>query len=319
MKVEDLVRIKACNSTKCSRSYYQQQFEVICSKLLSEFVLCIGESDQYRLLEVEAYLYEDEFHKDPFTHNHPKQRVPGRWFFHHVGMSAGFRGGTRKGMDITMGDCRNECKGGFLIRAIQHITSGTVIDGPCLLVDNILKTLKMNNLKDLVNTYFNESKGTAGDKSSGFWLEHRPSPVSELGKKRKVDHQTPQIYRSIRIGLGMKAKQDYLNRLDFVGRPYRFVIQPHLLQKGKLWLALELLENSALSIDEIAEVLNMKPSVIEEYQNAFLEGKTHPKSILKSCIQSKDMASGNSEWKCKALGAIRFWEQQDDDNKKISF
>ncbi|CAM0135854.1 hypothetical protein VKS41_001708 [Umbelopsis sp. WA50703] len=317
MKVEELVRIRACNSSKCSRSYYQRQFEIICSKLLLEFVLCIGESDQYRLLEVEAYLYEDEFHNDPFTHNHPKQRVPGRWFFHHVGMSAGFRGGTRKGMDITMGDGRNECKGGFLIRAVQHIASGTVIDGPCLLVDNILKILKMNNIKDLVNTFFNQSKGTADDKSSGFWLEHHPPPASESGTKRKLDYQEPQVYRSIRIGLGLKAKHDHLHRLDYVGRPYRFVIKPHLLQKGKLWLALELIENSSLNTSEIADVLNMKSSVIEGYQAAFLDGKTHPKPTLKSCIQSKDMASGNSEWKCKALGATRWWEQQDENNKNI--
>lgn len=318
MQIEDLVRITPCKEAKESRAYYQQQFEAICSKLLTEFTLCVGESDRYRLLEVESYLYDQHSHPDPYPHNHPKQRIPGQWYFHHVGMSAGLRGGTRKGLDVTMGDGSMACKGGILIRAMQNTASGTVIDGPSLVVDAILRGLEATSLTDLVNTYFKESQGNAADTRSGFWLKHQPNSQTAIDRKRPnpdTECCTATVYRSVRIGLGFKGKDDYLLRLEYVGRLYRFVIHPQLLSKGKLWLALELIENSSLSIAEIATVLSVKQSVIQSYKKAFSEGRGHAKSVLKTCIQTTDMASGNSDWKCQALGALRWWEEQDNENK----
>jgi hypothetical protein len=320
MHIEELLRITTCKDAKDSSTYYQQSFEDICSKLLSEFTLCVGDTDRYRLLEVEAYLYDEDTHQDPYPHNHPKQRIPGRWYFHHVGMSAGFRGGSRKGLDVTIGDGRMACKGGLLIRAMQNVTSGTIIDGPCLLVDAILNGLKVKSINELVDTYFNHSEGAAGDQTSGFWLKHNPPTSSPIARKRpKTDDDAcvATVYRSIRIGLVVKGKYDYLHRLDYVGRLYRFVVHPHLLRKGKIWLALELIGNSSLSTAEIATVLNVKQSIIQNYQDAFLEGRSQAMSVLKTCIRTRDMASGSSDWKCKALGALRWWEEQDSRNKML--
>ncbi|KAH8556714.1 hypothetical protein BGW37DRAFT_473815 [Umbelopsis sp. PMI_123] len=315
MHIEGLLNIVPHKGLGNARDYYQQLFEEICSKLLLEFTLCVGKNDEYRVLEVEAYLYDEETHTDPYPHNHPKQRIPGRWYFHRIGMSSGFRGGSRKGMDVTLGDGRMACKGGILIRAIQNKKTGVVIDGPCLLVDTILKHLKVNSITALVDTFFTVSNGNAGDQRSGFWLRHDPPDVDPIiaRKRPKTDDRSTYatvVYRSVRIGLGIKGKQDYLHRLGYIGRLYRFVIYPHLLNKGKLWLALELIENSSLSVAEIATTLNTKQSIIEGYQDAFLEGKQYAESTLKQCTRTKDMATGNSAWKCKVLGAIRWWEEQ---------
>jgi hypothetical protein len=323
MRIEKLLHIVPHEGSGNARAYYQQLFENICSKLLLEFTLCVGETDRYRLLEVEAYLYDEETHTDPYPHNHPQQRIPGRWYFHRVGMSYGFRGGSRKGLDVTMGDGRMACKGGLLIRAIQNKTTGAVIDGPCLLVDAILKHLKVSSIQDLVDKFFKHSNGNAGDEKSGFWLKHEPPDLDPtiVRKRPNMDRSAcaTVVYRSIRIGLGIKGKDDYIHRLSYIGRPYRFVIYPHLLNKGKLWLALELIENSSFSANEIASTLNMKQSIVEAYQASLWEGKQRAESVLKTCTRTKDMVSGNADWKCKALGAIRWWEEQTDQGKVITF
>ncbi|KAI9282839.1 hypothetical protein BC943DRAFT_362369 [Umbelopsis sp. AD052] len=321
MHIEKLLHIAPYEGSGNVKTYYQQLFEGICSKLLLEFTLCVGKTDQYRLLEVEAYLYDEETYTDPYTHNHPRQRVPGRWHFHCVGMSSGFRGGSRKGLDVNIGDGRMACKGGVLIRAIQHMKTGAVIDGPCLLVDAILRHLKVTSIQNLVDTYFQHSNGNAGDEKSGFWLTHEPPELDTalLRKRPNIDPSATVVYRSIRIGLGIKGKNDYMHRLNYIGRPYRFVIYPHLLNKGKLWLALELIENSSFSTSEIATTLNMKKSIVDAYQASFLDGKKHAESVLKTCTRTKDMVSGNADWKCKALGAIRWWEEQTEQGKDVTF
>jgi hypothetical protein len=323
MHIDKLLHIVPHDGAGNARSYYQQLFEDLCSKLLLEFTLCVGDTTQYRLLEVEAYLYDEETHTDPFTHNHPQQRIPGTWYFHRVGMSSGFRGGSRKGLDVTIGDGRMACKGGLLIRAIQDKKTGAVIDGPCLLVDAILKHLKVTSIRDLVETCFKTSNGKAGDETSGFWLKHEPPELDPtiVRKRPNMDRSAGAtvVYRSVRIGLGIKGKEDYVHRLNYIARPYRFVIYPHLLTKGKLWLALELIENSSLSANEIATTLNMKQTVVEAYQASFSEGRQNAKSVLKTCTRTQDTVSGNADWKCKALGAIRWWEEKNEQGKDVSF
>ncbi|TDL30081.1 hypothetical protein BD410DRAFT_710865 [Rickenella mellea] len=73
-----------------------------------------GEGERYDVLEVEFYLWIDGVHEDPYTHGSEEQRVAGRWYFHRAPRrsndssrsktsASGYRGGTRKGLDLTIG------------------------------------------------------------------------------------------------------------------------------------------------------------------------------------------------------------------------
>lgn len=80
-----------------------------------------------RILECELYR-----HDDPYTHGNERQREIGTFYVHRTGTLANdsYKGGTFKGIDIT-------CNGGILIRSIHIIGSGTIIEGPCNVVDHL--------------------------------------------------------------------------------------------------------------------------------------------------------------------------------------
>ncbi|KAF8886942.1 hypothetical protein BD779DRAFT_541824 [Infundibulicybe gibba] len=79
------------------------RFTDIADELLKRSHLVFGEV-AFEFLEIEFYLNSGR-HKDPFTHGNEEQGVTGRWYFHRASTSgtAGFRGGTRKGFDLTFG------------------------------------------------------------------------------------------------------------------------------------------------------------------------------------------------------------------------
>src|SRR5687768_15548935 len=88
----------------------------------------------HRLLEVEVY-YHSLAHPDPFAHKEPVQLEGGRWYFHRT--RGEYRGGSFKGLDLAFGD--GVAFGGVLFRGLET-PDGSVVDGPSLLVDHLLKT-----------------------------------------------------------------------------------------------------------------------------------------------------------------------------------
>lgn len=133
-----------------------------------------------RLVEVERYP-----DGDPFAHRQPIQRLPARWYFHRVGASSGYRGGTYKGLDLTAGDgTRYE---GVLFRAVEH-PDGTRTDGPSLLVDWILRATGFATVAELDSAIAERS---AWDTSSPLHL-------------RSVPRLNRPIVRTARVGLGLR-------------------------------------------------------------------------------------------------------------------
>ncbi|KAL0573654.1 hypothetical protein V5O48_008300 [Marasmius crinis-equi] len=183
-------------SNATSETEIKNHFETIASKLLSgSFHLVVRRKTEtqvsevhYELLEIEFYLWKSGCHEDPFTHGSEEQRISGRWYFHRAPKksedasrsltSSGYRGGTRKGLDLTLGcappaapsrsatirsrffgdteitgssDCPGSSKptpvasgvdlrGGILLRSMRRLgVDEKVISGPSLLVDEILK------------------------------------------------------------------------------------------------------------------------------------------------------------------------------------
>lgn len=171
--------------------------------ILNHSLLFINGSP-HRILEIEFYYFSLE-HPDTFVHCNEMQLTTNQWYFHRAGSSAhsGYRGGTFKGLDITFGNGRDY--GGILIRSIQGV------EGPCRVVDYILKLCSCGSIEELV---------------SKISLD-----ISAPGLLNLQSTDLPQynISAGPRVGLSFKKA----NVEDYIFRPYRFGIQE--LIKKDLW------------------------------------------------------------------------------------
>ncbi|KAF5358658.1 hypothetical protein D9758_007720 [Tetrapyrgos nigripes] len=245
------------------------RFDKIAEALLQTFMLVLttyrgGETDTcFRILELEFYLWKPQCHEDPFTHGSEEQRSSGQWYFHRVPRSTtqstqnpthstGYRGGSRKGLDLTFGGpvssvtspyfqagagpssdfFTSNLRGGILLRSIQRVQDGKVISGPSLLVDELLSVTKASNISDLVQKQWN------GD--IACFSARRPVQSSSRLTLRLFEpshsEQRPTVYKSPRIGLDLSNPQIPLTpttpshpRIVFVSKPYRYFTHPNLL------------------------------------------------------------------------------------------
>ncbi|KAJ3978399.1 hypothetical protein F5890DRAFT_1422643, partial [Lentinula detonsa] len=160
-------------------------------------------------------------------------------------VTGGYRGGTRKGLDITIGpsatipspyfsalptgDANSSTRGGILLRTLRETSTGRVISGPSLVVDEILKLSCANSISDLVEKQWkgnisafrgNEQSGS-GEHTLHFMLKH------------EVETQAVYLYKSPRIGLGLShpsVSPSFADpRVVFLSKPYRYFIHPELL------------------------------------------------------------------------------------------
>ena len=207
------------------------------------------------LVEIELYLWTLG-HTDPFSHRNPLQKEPGRWHFHMQGGT--YRGGTYKGLDVTFSLLQSmECYGGLLIRSIQ-LPGGSVLEGPCRVVDYILEKTGSASILDLVKKMNSPS---ATDDKNPFFLHDQPRYVP--------------IYASPRVGLTLKRFTD--DKPEYLMRPYRYVT--HLkLKKNKNLITLALYQ-SGLHIKEISELTGTSESVIQRYISQFKDGRERKRSI----------------------------------------
>ncbi|RUP49457.1 hypothetical protein BC936DRAFT_142487 [Jimgerdemannia flammicorona] len=86
-------------------------------------------------------------------------------------MSEGFKGGTRKGLDVTIGDEARAVRGGILIRAMREVDGARkVVEGPSLVCDRILEELGARTVKELVEETW-EGKVEVWNREGGLWIE----------------------------------------------------------------------------------------------------------------------------------------------------
>lgn len=102
----------------------------------------------YKFSEIEFYLKKDD-HNDEFTHGHEDQLQYGYFYFHRTSNGKSYKGGTFKGMDITLG--RPNIYFGVLIRAIYPVDDkDDIICGPSCTVSHILKENFCDKVKDFI-------------------------------------------------------------------------------------------------------------------------------------------------------------------------
>jgi len=142
------------------------------------------------------------------------------WYFHRYG-SKGYKSGTYKGLDLTFGTKLKNLFGGILIRSIQNLSTGELIEGSCNCVTAIFKQFgvsEVNEFLDKVQKGFDKTKVL--DSSNVIHIVENDKAV--------LKHE---IFKSSRVGLTLKGEEE--ERFRFIFKNYRFMLWPNKIKKGK--------------------------------------------------------------------------------------
>ncbi len=162
------------------------------------------------------------------------------------------------------------------------MTDSTVISGPSLLVDELLRTSRASDIPELVNDKWlgNISAFRAPSPS-----DPDSNPVTLFIGVKQVTPSPPQIYKSPRIGLDLSHPSTRLDpsdrRVRYVSKPYRYFVLPHLLTangRGQTFLGvhnhcvnvLQISKRSSLA-GKIASLTGLKPQTVDKYLNTYQE------------------------------------------------
>jgi hypothetical protein len=222
-------------------------FRTCADALLNNFELVVAGSKVYRFVEIEFYYNDHNGHQDTFIHGSDLQlKTAGHWYFHTAG-SAGtsYKSGTYKGLDITFGK-PGKIPGGMLLRAMEEIATSEVIEGPCMVVDRLLKENKKAAIIDLVKTGFSLC---ATDVNPFMYI--RPSKAA--GRP---------VVGSPRVGLTLKRFDAF--KESFVMMPYRMTSLTAKIKKNKQTIIIAL-QAQGRSTSEIMAITGAKKGNVEEY------------------------------------------------------
>ena len=220
--------------------------DTIASDLLNKCTLRVrnvvsGEFINFRITEVEVY-FHSAVHPDPFVHCHCAQQQTGAWYWHCASAAINsYRGGTFKGLDLTVGD--GQSYGGILFRGIVNIGTGKREHGPSKTVDAILAAAGVNSIAEFV------AVGAISSQVGPLLLISNPTtnliiPQSVLPLKNVTNPTSltapAAIYRSPRYGLSFKkaTAETISTYISYIAAPYRYLIWPS--SDTKLKKAIEL-------------------------------------------------------------------------------
>lgn len=255
------------------------------------------------------------FHRSP---RRPDTSVPGL----PVAVAGGYRGGTRKGLDVTIGSPATvqtsnapvTVRGGALLRTVRRRSDNHVICGPSLLVDEMLRLSGAPSIDHLVNTTW------GGDISA--LSPPRPARDTFMYLQRVPQDPSaghPTVYRSPRIGLDLSNPDTTESithpRVAFVGKLYRYFTHPELLaSKGRVQTFVGLYtmlretrgyaEDSKELKNALREISRLGEQVISRYIIDYRSGYQVGK--LKSFIgpSKRGVCQSASEY-LKMMGALR--------------
>eukprot|EP01116_Phalansterium_solitarium_P020353 TRINITY_DN5987_c0_g1_i1.p1 TRINITY_DN5987_c0_g1~~TRINITY_DN5987_c0_g1_i1.p1 ORF type:complete len:324 (+),score=100.14 TRINITY_DN5987_c0_g1_i1:46-1017(+) len=259
-----------------------KHFVRIADYLINQVTLVAG-GQQHQIVELEFYWTSDA-HRDPFTHGNEIQRQTGVWYFHRMG--SGYKGGSYKGLDVAIGrDDKNV--GGVLLRSLRLLPEGTIVNGPSLVVDHLLKLCGADTIASLMDVRL---KGDISVEQGGG----RPLflvPIAP-GSRAPVP-----VHRSARFGLNM-SKKDVAPEVQqrFIFKLYRFVAYPDKIPKGRPHLNVAL-HHSGLSAEEIIKISGGTKAGLENVIKAYKEGLTiDPAKWVGAKLSDSDV--------CKAFASI---------------
>ena len=190
------------------------EFKAIASDMFNKVALVAGYA-RFRVVEIEFYL-----DPDPFIHADAMQiNTSGEWYFHRQ-HGKGYKGGTFKGLDLTCG--AEGCGGGILLRAIRDLSTLRYIEGPCNVVNHILKMVSAVSIAELVDRpSFTLS---AFDPKACLRFESFQSRCLPLAVKK-----WPGFAAAPRVGLTSRGDDAESFRIA----AYRFLAEPWTTKKDK--------------------------------------------------------------------------------------
>ncbi|MFM7149422.1 MAG: hypothetical protein ACKO23_06230, partial [Gemmataceae bacterium] len=207
----------------------------------------------YQVREIEFYLHQPG-HLDPFTHGHSRQQTAGQWYFHRIG--TGFRSGTYKGLDLTIGG--THAHGGILLRSLEK-SDGTLIEGPSRVVDWLLEQTDISGVADLAS-------------------RAEKLPADDPGNTLRFTFTDPcpggEMLATARVGLAPKKVGDQNEMLRFLLKPYRFLSEAARTRKGRPQIVLALLLRG-WSPEAIDARLGTPLRVIRNYLEAMKRGSAN--------------------------------------------
>jgi len=161
------------------------------------------------------------------------------FYFHRIN-GKGFKEGTYKGMDITFG--KPGLARAYLVRAIKCVESGEIVEGPCLVVQTILKimTPTITKVKDFHQLYTNKNpKLSIHDVASELFM--RPKEAWQIN-----------LSCSPRVGLKYKSIKGYTDEtvLKYCMGPYRFIVDTVKIKKQQSTIKMARDKTSYLSARE---------------------------------------------------------------------
>jgi hypothetical protein len=233
---------------------FQEQFDKLASALMNDYILDVN-GRPHRLAELEFYLKDDN-HPDTFTHCDELQLTHAKWYFHKVGK--GYKGGSYKGLDITFA---TRGHGGILIRALIDLDKNAYIEGPSTCVDHILTLNRTKvGIPEIVTLVDMEN----------FNLEVDVPGLLHLRPTTQLEKATP--VQSGRVGLVLRTDAG----VQFGLKPYRYMIDPSKVRKGRQHLILELYKNNKTA-DEIQKLTGATKASIQKYLASYDKSKKDPK------------------------------------------
>ena len=233
--------------------------EVLIDALLTRCVIDVR-GQLFRPAEVELYL-NNAVHPDPFTHGLPEQERAGHWYLHRSGPGGGFKGGSFKGIDLACGQPGGPA--GVLIRSLERAngpSAGALITGPSLCVDALLAATGCASAAEL--------HAALGD----LCVSALDCPV-QLATRENLPARRP--FRTARVGLTLKDRNELEQRMRFVLRRYRWLTAPRAIKKGRLLLLLSLLADGWERAD-IAALTGSPPSAIDRAATGLAHGRALP-------------------------------------------
>ena len=250
--MENILLFNSKEYKKCKSE--SEKIDKLGRAILNKTVLYIN-NEEHRICEVEFYLLNTS-HPDPFVHGDPDQKIPLKWYFHK--MNGVYKGGTYKGLDMTFGYGDNKAYGGMLIRSIKP-KDKNVIEGPCKVVDYILKQNNAPHVADYI-----------GDNGLLNCMTH---PTLQI--RYMPDHYPDEtIFLGPRVGLTLKKKGG--DRFGYVMKDYRYLTYPKDIKKYKNTIIANLL-HTGKSQEDVITLTKASAGNVGKYKITYDAGKDHKK------------------------------------------
>ena len=229
-----------------------------------------GKTTRLTIVEVEFYFnHAGRPFNDVFTHGDDLQKTCAHFYLHRSSgkKAAKYRNGSFKGMDVTFGN-GDTFYGGVLVRAVRDVDSDEIIEGPCNVVQELMKRCGIESRNEI------DAFGAILAKDLNVFTNDRVR--ISLPKTEKGGVARGAFVKGPRVGLTLKQdNNDREMRVRFLARPYRYVKKEQLkrVKKCVSTIACALHARDGFSANELVSVTGKSRKVVDGYLGDFEKGK----------------------------------------------